>query len=273
MKMSEPANLRADAFAGTAEAYVRYRPPYPQALLGDLVARAAAPAEGRLLDLACGPGRVALALSNAFRSVWAVDLEPEMVEAGRREAVRLGANNITWIVGRAEDFGAPNGDFDLITIGEAFHRLDQPLILKHAMGWLKPGGCLATLGGESLLEGAAPWQVTIADIARRWTARAFPQGWAPSRVDAVVGPERSERRMAEFGFEAIVTRRFTAPHAWTLEAIVGYLESTSVCSRRILGDDFEAFAAEMRAKLLAQDAAGRFGESLGFSYTLARKPR
>src|SRR6266542_2968487 len=53
-----------DAFAGTATYYLRYRVPYPEALLLDLVERTGVTGEGRVLDLACGPGRVALAKSS-----------------------------------------------------------------------------------------------------------------------------------------------------------------------------------------------------------------
>src|SRR5436190_21187959 len=90
-----------DAFAGTAGYYLRYRPPYPAALLDDLVERAGVTGEGRLLDLACGPGRVALALVASFREVWAIDIEPEMIEVGQNEATRRGVNTITWMIGKA----------------------------------------------------------------------------------------------------------------------------------------------------------------------------
>ena len=60
-----------------------------------------------LLDLACGPGRVALRLSSYFREVWAVDLEPEMIDVGRNEAKKNGIENVRWMVGRAEDVEAP----------------------------------------------------------------------------------------------------------------------------------------------------------------------
>jgi ubiquinone/menaquinone biosynthesis C-methylase UbiE len=99
--MTEHPNLLPDAFAGAAVAYARHRPPYPAALLDDLLARAAIAPGGALLDLACGPGRVALDLAAAFETVWAIDLEPEMVEVGRQAAGRRGVENITWFVGRA----------------------------------------------------------------------------------------------------------------------------------------------------------------------------
>ena len=114
-----------DAFAGTATYYVRYRVPYPAGLLQDLLARAGLTGAGRLLDLACGPGRIALALAASFRDVWAIDREAEMIEVGQHEATQRGVHNITWMVGKAEDLQAPPASCALITIGEAFHRLDQ----------------------------------------------------------------------------------------------------------------------------------------------------
>jgi ubiquinone/menaquinone biosynthesis C-methylase UbiE len=265
----QPPNLAPDAFAGAAAAYARYRPPYPESLLRDLLTHVEAPARGRLLDLACGPGRAALDLAPAFERVWAIDLEPEMVEVGRQEAARRGAHNITWIVGRAEDLEAPAGEFDLITVGEAFHRLDQARILERTLAWLKPGGGFATLGSRGILDGPEPWQVVASGIAHRWMARAFPGGWG---VGADAGPEHVARRLREAGFTDITTRSFAEPHDWTLEGVSGYLQSTSVCSRKALGDDFDAFEADLQAALLAEAESGVFHEDLSFGYTLGRKP-
>jgi ubiquinone/menaquinone biosynthesis C-methylase UbiE len=145
--MTTPVNLRPDAFVGTAQAYALYRPAYPAAMLAELLDLAGTPPGAALLDIACGPGRITLDLAPAFETVWAIDLEPEMVEVGKAAAARRGVGNISWFVGRAEDLDAPPGAFDLITIGEAFHRLDQPLVTRKALGWLKPGGGLATMGG------------------------------------------------------------------------------------------------------------------------------
>src|SRR5690349_5857717 len=98
-----PPNLRPDAFVGAAADYARYRLPYPEALLQSFLTRATLPARGaKLIDLACGPGRVALAIADRFSEILAVDLEPEMIEAGGLEAARRGVNHIRWSVGRAE---------------------------------------------------------------------------------------------------------------------------------------------------------------------------
>jgi|SRR5579872_885368 len=271
--MSTPANLLPGAFAGAAAAYARYRPPYPKPLLDDLLARAASPPEGALLDLACGPGRVALDLAGSFRTVWAIDLEPEMIEVGKQAAAARGIGNVSWFVGKAEDLGAPPDTFDLITIGEAFHRLDRALIARRALGWLKPGGCLATMGADGILAGQEPWQKTVAELARRWMAKAFPGGWGVARPGEDVGPGSEARALREAGFVDVTDHAFREPRDWTFEAITGYLQSTSVCSRKALGGDFAAFEAELRAVLQDPADTQAFHETMTWGYTLGRKPR
>ena len=264
--MTTAPNLRADAFAGTAAAYLRYRPPYPAALLTDLLARAARPPDAALLDLASGPGRLALDLAASFDEVWAIDLEPEMVAVGAEAAVRRGIVNIRWSVGRAEDALVAPNTVDLITIGEAFHRLDQALILERALVWLKPGGCLAILGTDGVLVGGEPWKVAAAGVAQRWMAT----GWALGRADADLAPGAPERRMRQAGFTDVESRAFVEPRAWSFEEIVGYLHSTSVCSEKALGEDAPIFEADLRAALAG--AGGVFHEDFRSGYSIGRKP-
>ncbi len=265
--MDTPPNLRPEAFAGTAAAYLRYRPAYPKALLDDLLARTGARTGRALLDLACGPGRVVLDLATAFDAVWAIDLEPEMIEVGKCEAARRGIDHVNWLVGRAEDLELAPSSLDLITIGEAFHRLDQPLIAQKALAWLRPGGALATLGAEGVLAGREPWQKTAAAVARR----AFPAGWAEARPGADTGPGAEERALRAAGFVEVESRTFLEPRDWSFEEILGYLKSTSVCSENALGSGFAAFQTELEAALAKEHGAGPFNEDLHCGYTIARK--
>jgi SAM-dependent methyltransferase len=267
--MDAAPNLRADAFAGTADAYLRYRPPYPAALLDDLVERARLGPRPVLADLACGPGRVALALAARFDRVWALDLEPEMIEVGAAEAARRGVDNISWIVGRAEEAVFDAGAVDLITIGEAFHRLDQTTVIRNTADWLKPGGSLVTLGTEGLLAGGPSWKTAVAEVAHRWMAKVFPTGWAEARPGAQTAPDAIAEALGRAGFSEVETRSFSEPWAWSFDAIVGYLRSTSVCSDRVLGAALAEFEAELRSAL---GGDGPFREQLRSNYTIARKP-
>jgi ubiquinone/menaquinone biosynthesis C-methylase UbiE len=269
--VNETWNLRADAFAGAAEAYLRYRPPYPKVLLDDLLAQASVPAGGALLDLACGPGRVALDIAGSFATITAIDLEPEMIDVGKAEAARRGIGGVTWLVGRAEDAQLPANSLDLITIGEAFHRLDQQLIVERAREWLRPGGCIVTLGATGFLAGTEPWQKTVTDVAQRWMRRTFPTGLAAGRPGAETGPGASERVLSRAGYADVVSRDFSELRDWSLEQIVGFLASMSTCSKYALGAGFAAFEAELRSALTGEAGAPRFCEAWRCGYTLGRK--
>jgi SAM-dependent methyltransferase len=262
----------ADAFAGTAGYYVRYRVPYPKRLLRDLVDRSGVTGGGRLLDLACGPGRLAFDLASSFREVWAIDLEPEMIETARKEDVRRGAGNIRWMVGRAESLEAPAASFELITAGEAFHRLDQRIVAEQALKWLRPGCHLATLGCYTVLSGAEPWQRIVVDAVRRWTSGTSQLGGDSGARNPGSGPDHNERVLREHGFVDVASHSFVEPHEWTLEAIIGYLYSTSVCSRNRLGNGAAGFEADLRAELLSFDPGGVFRESTSWGYTIGRRP-
>jgi len=270
--MYDKPHFPPDAFAGTASYYLRYRVPYPQALLKDLIQRAGITGEGRLLDLACGPGRVAFGLVTSFRETWAIDLEPEMVEVGKEEAARRGVNSIRWRVGKAEELTAPPAWFEMVTIGEAFHRLDQQVVAEQTLRWLKPGGCLAILGNCGLASGWGPWQRSVARIVHQWTGRTVATGGVSTEHVPNAGPAHSEQVLREMGFEEVGSYSFTEPHDWTLETILGNLYSLSVCSRRVLGSNAGAFEADLKAALLAHDASGTFHEEICFGYTLGRKP-
>jgi hypothetical protein len=57
---------------------------------------------------------------------------------------------------------------------------------------------------------------------------------------------------------------------WTVEQIIGYLYSTSLPLRRVLGDRRPAFEREVTDALLAADESGRFVEPVTLEVLVAR---
>jgi SAM-dependent methyltransferase len=214
---------------------------------------------------------VALPIADHFAEVWAVDLEPDMVEAGRREAERLGIGNVHWAVGRAEDFDAPGGGFDLITIGEAFHRLDRSRVAAMAYDWLKPSGVFVTLGPGIAEETAPPWRHVLAGVVRDFVGEPARRFGAPNATpDQEVADE--VQAIQDAGFVDVAVRSFAVPHEWTLETLLGNARSNSTLSRRALGERQGAFEAALRKALLAHDPFGRYREEINWGYTIARRP-
>ena len=255
------------AFVGTAQFYSQYLPPYPKELWDDLRARTGLTGKGRLLDIGCGPGRVTLALSPYFDEVWAIDPELEMIGEGRTRSA--GATNIHWMTIRAEDFSAPNEFFDLITIGEAFHRLDQPVVAKRAFGWLKYGSSIAILWQVNLWPGDQEWQHLAREIVFTYTRRdsvdheSAPKPQYPSFADA----------LRVNGFGNIASRDFHTPFAWTVDSMIGYIYSTSILSKRILGNRIEAFENDFRRTLTGCNPNGRFEEDIAFGYLMGSRSK
>ena len=263
-------NYPADTFSGTAGYYARFRLPYPDALIEQLLAeRRGASREETLLDLACGPGRLAIPLAPFFHDVTAVDLEPEMIEQARQDALRQGVTNVLWRVGKVEDLEIPPQSLAMITIGEAFHRVDQKRVLENGRRWLRSGGTFVVLGGTGNFEQALPWQRAAADVVRKWTGLQNGPYVSTSFIAGTV--KQCEDQMNDRGFENVASHRFPIRHTWTKEALVGYLFSTSFCSRRALGDNADAFAADMVDSLFKFGSS--FEEEWVFGCTIGSKSR
>ncbi|MEU6562639.1 class I SAM-dependent methyltransferase [Nocardia nova] len=263
---------REDLFRGAAEYYSRYRPAYPERLFDDLLNRAGE--GGVLVDLACGTGEIAIPLHTRFAHVHAVDLEPDMIEVGCAKADRAGATNITWSTGPAEDLTVIE-PVQLVTIGNAFHRLDRLLIAERARQWLAPDGCLAILGSSTPWSGAEAWQAVAVDVVARWSGEP---GRPASASRATAGSSAPARRthedvLREAGFVDVAEHQFPTPHIWTVDEFLGFLWSTSYTARiRQDAALTEGFEKDLRTRLGESEPSGQLRESIAHYYLLGRKP-
>ena len=253
-------------FTSTAAFYSRYRVPYPESLLDSLKTDADLGRESLVLDLATGPGRLALALAPSVREVVAVDIEPEMLNEGRRLARGKHIANVRWVHDRAEDLAVVPGSVDLITIGEAIHRLEQGLILARIGQWLKDDACVALVGCFGVMHGEHAWQESLRGALTDWTKEPLDGPPATPR-----GKDHDIRRLIEAGFAGVVNREFTVSHVWSRDGILGHLHSTSRFSLSALGDSRERFEAAV-LDALGPDEGRRFPQDVSCGYTIGWKP-
>jgi ubiquinone/menaquinone biosynthesis C-methylase UbiE len=134
------------AFRGTATYYSKGRPPY-SAQLGQVVAEALGlDGTGRLLDVGCGPGVVALELADHFALVVGLDPEAGMLAEAQRRAVEAGRTNLSWVEAVAEALPSLDiGPCRVVTFGQSFHRVQRLAVTDAVYDLLEPGGSIALI--------------------------------------------------------------------------------------------------------------------------------
>ncbi len=264
-------SFRVDLYRGTAPYYDRYRPPYPDALFDDLCQRLPVSGVGRLLDLACGTGQIAFPLASRFGEVWAIDQEPELVAFGQRKAQAAGITNIRWVTGSAETVHL-DGLFELVAVGNAFHRLDRPAVARRMFSWLQPGGGVALVWGNTPWRGEHAWQRAMSAMLDEWVARLPAPGRVPAGWEQAVNRHPHEQVLAEAGFDLVGKFNLVVERTWTAVSLAGFVYSTSFLSRQALGDRADAFERELAELLRSHQPDDVLREQASYAYQLARKP-
>jgi len=265
----EPENV----FVGTAWYYARYIPDYPEQVIELLVKRFSLDAKSRVLDLGCGPGKIALRLAPYVSDVIAVDPLNEMLQEGKSLAAQKGIANIKWLLGESGKLTSLAGDIgeiDLMVIAQAFHWMDGEQTLRDLYPLIKAGSGLATIAtdGPKTDSPDTPWKVIVQDTIKFWLGDVRRAGTKGIYTHPV---KRFETMLAESLFHGMESREIKTRRTWTIDSILGYLYSTSSCSIPVLGDKKEPFEADLRQRLAACEPSGLFKEDAGVEVMMVWK--
>lgn len=254
-------------FAGTAAHYERGRLPYAPGLVDVLAEVLRLNGRGRLLDVGCGPGTLALRLADLFSEIVGVDPDREMIAEAGRVAVQRGVSEkAQWIQARAEDLPAGLGTFTVATFGQSFHWMDQDLVAATVRGMLRPGGALVhisdvktetrTVGG--LPHPAVPY-AAVDELVRHYLGpvRRAGRGTLPQGT-----PGGEEAVLALAGFSG--PDRHVVPGGQALERgwddVVAWVFSMSFSAPHLFGPRRDDFEADLRRLLRDVSPSGRFSE-------------
>jgi SAM-dependent methyltransferase len=205
--------------------------PYPQRLVDAL------PLTGRerLLDVGCGPGSLTHLLAPHVAEAVGVDASAAMIA----EAERTALPNERFVEVRAEELPAGLGTFDVVTLAQSFHWLEQEQVAQVLHDMLAPGGLLVHVGGTTHEgDGDVPRAEIEALLARY--GRERPSFRADER-----------RNLAAVGFEG--PTEIDVPRDELLERtvddVVASVFSLSYASPASFGDRVDAFEHDLRELL------------------------
>ncbi|MFD6416163.1 class I SAM-dependent methyltransferase [Streptomyces sp. NPDC060194] len=252
-------------FAGAAAHYERGRLPYAPGLSDALRDALGLDGTGRLLDVGCGPGTLALRLAPLFSEIVGVDPDHGMIAEAQWAAgiSGLGAR-ARWLCIRAEQLPYGLDTFDVATFGQSFHWMDQPQVATTVLDMLRPGGAfvhVSHLQDEDLPVADLPWP-------------AIPHAAIDQLIQSYLGPVRRAGRgllpngtrggeaeaLTAAGFEG--PQRLVIPAGQPLERvpddIVAAVFSTSSSTPHQFGAQRGDFEAALRRLLARTSPTGPF---------------
>jgi len=258
---------RDGLFSGTAWHYARYRPGYPQLFFDEVVRRFRLDGSERLLDLGCGTGQLILPLAEHVVEAVGIDPEPEMLAEAARKAQADGITNVTWAQGSSSDLPGDFGHFRLVTMGRSFHWMDRVQVLAALDDMVDDSGGLVIANDSCLVRPTTAWQQTIEDIQHQFP-QLDQQTGSMTRFD---GDEPHEQVLARSPFRHVHQQVYEFDRTWTIPQIIGYLYSTSLPLRRLLGERRPDFEQAITTELLEIDSTGRYIEPVALQVLFAAK--
>jgi SAM-dependent methyltransferase len=253
-------------YSGSAVYYARGRIAYPKALAEGLATELHLDGSGRLLDIGCGPGSLALLLAGMFEEAIGVDADRGMIDEADRLASLAGVRNARWLHMRAEDLPAGLGTFRLVSLAQSFHWMDRPRVAAAVRGMLETGGACAHVhatthqgvDSEVTLPYPKPPHSAIAELVRRYLGPMRRAGRGHLPHGTATG-EAEVYRAAGF----TVPQRIEIPgHAVTraTDDIVAMVFSLSSSAPHLFGNHRAAFESELRKLLHSTSPTGKFSE-------------
>ncbi|MFP6584395.1 MAG: methyltransferase domain-containing protein [Candidatus Hydrogenedentota bacterium] len=135
-----------EQFDRQGEAYANLASVQEQKILSAIVRLSRAGADDRVLDVASGPGFIAMAFAPHCKEVVGVDVTETFLASARDEAHRRDLENVTFEFGTVESLPFEDAVFDVAVCRSAFHHFPNPdTVLSEMTRVVKPGGRLLIL--------------------------------------------------------------------------------------------------------------------------------
>lgn len=147
--------------ASMVDAYLDYRP-FPPALTRHIVKSAAVRGKTHILDLAGGPGDLALQLAGKSENVAMMELSRGFVRSAQARAKKAG-RSLTTYHDSCNRLLHHEGSYDVVTIAQALHWLDDVAVCRGLSRTLASGGHFFVVHSAITLPDAHPLSYVFGD--------------------------------------------------------------------------------------------------------------
>jgi ubiquinone/menaquinone biosynthesis C-methylase UbiE len=163
----------------------------------------------RVLDIGCGPGAVSLMLSRRVGNhghVFAVDRNPQMLEAAREKAREAGVSNLTFIEGGFDVAFPERGTLDAV-VGRRvlMYQPDAAQAVAQLADAIRTGGVIAFHEHDTVAISDDRTSLPLHDRARAWLRElrndifSTVRSWQRAVIALERAPRPQEQRVAPRG--------------------------------------------------------------------------
>lgn len=259
----------------SAAYYAHYARAYPPGIFDRLVGWMEVGQGDLVLDLGCGSGQLSLPLAGRARHVLGVDAEADMLAFARTAAEEQGITDVSWLLGSDRDLAhLPEllGDRSVaaVTISNALHLMDAPMVFSGLRRLLVPGGRIAVIAnGLPLWLQDSDWSRALLAFLEAHLAATLGQA-SPCGTD--VASQSRYRQLLESAGYATSDEQVHYRDEIEFPAIVGRVYAAM--PRRALPDraDRPAFEDGLRAALRAVHHGDRYPEEVPVAVLIGRCP-
>jgi ubiquinone/menaquinone biosynthesis C-methylase UbiE len=138
--------LVREQFTRTAEVFGDYAVTHRVTEAERLARMVSAGPNDRAVDLACGPGTLALRFARHVQWICAFDLTPAILALARSNAKKDGLANLACALGDAQALPFGDGSLDIAVTSYSLHHISDPAkVLREMARVVKPGGRVGVL--------------------------------------------------------------------------------------------------------------------------------
>lgn len=227
--------------------------------------------DARVLDVATGPGTLALLAAPRVGHVHAVDFSDAMLAECRTRVAAAGAPNVTVAHADGQALPFPEASFDAAfsMFGLIFFP-DRAAGLRELHRVVRPGGAIA-LGSWAPWEGLEPMDSLFAAVFEELPELAPKQAPPPMALSSEAAI-RAEVEAAGFSVDVRrVSHRADAPSMTQMVASVFASNAVLRLMAHNVGDRFAPVEGRVRTKLVDRFGDGPVGVELGALLTVGRR--